>query len=952
MGKIRVYELAKELQMSNKDLVTKLQEMGYQVKSHSSTIEEFEVRDIRERLAGKKSEVVAEQQARPTVIRRRKKVVAQPSDEEAAEAAEAEGAEEGVEVVEAGAEVAEAPVEESPAPEAGVASVTAEAPPIDIETAETVAVEAEAAESEKVQHEEVVAEAEVEPEDVQAVEAAAEVGETADVVEEAVEAAPPDAVETEAEQEPVSVAEAAEESIAEEPQEETTEEELQIKRIEKTTAEPAKIISRPVIPPERLMPKKPVTPAPPSRPEKPERPETSAPPRPPRPKTPRHLELVPEPEPKPAPADGKKGKRRKKGKEAEVEDDGRRRGRRREIIERTELYDAGWDRPGRGRKGARAAKKPKKTEITTPKASKRRIKVDEAITVSDLARKMGVKSGDIIKQLMSMGVMANLNQSLDFDTAAVVASEFGYELEKASFDEEQLLHQVELVEGEKQLRPPVVTVMGHVDHGKTSLLDAIRKTNVIEGEAGGITQHIGAYHVTVGDNKITFLDTPGHEAFTSMRARGAQITDIVVLIVAADDGVMQQTREAADHAKAAGVPIIVAVNKIDKPDADPERIRREVSDMGLVPEAWGGDTIFVDISAKQGIGIDDLLDLILLQAELLELTAPPAGRAYGHIVEARLDKGRGPVATVLVQGGLLKQGDPFVCGVYNGRIRAMFDDRGERVDEAGPSIPVEIQGITGVPQAGDEFVVVEDEKQAKQVSQHRQLKQRETELVKTSKLTLENLFDSIKEDAIKELNLVLKADVQGSLEAIIDALHKLGTAEIKINLIHSSTGAITESDIMLAAASNALVVGFNVRPNAKVQDLADQENIQIRFYDVIYKLIDEIKDAMAGMLAPIEQEKVMGRAEVREAFRVSKVGMIAGVSVTDGKINRGSRARLLRDDVVVYDGKITSLRRFKDDVREVLAGYECGIGLENYDDIKVGDVIEAYIVEEIAATLD
>jgi translation initiation factor IF-2 len=951
MGKVRVYELAKELQMSNKELVAKLQEMGYQVKSHSSTIEEFEVKDIKDRLAGKKAQVITEQKVRPTVIRRRKKIVPKPEEEaagEAVEEAEAAETEESAEVAEPVAAASEAPVEAAPEPEPVEEAADTEAAPVEAGVTEAVEAEAEAAESEEVQAAEIEAKAEIsdkaEPEVIEAAEEAVEAVDTAEITDEAVEAAPSEAVETETEQKEATAAEAAEEPTEEEPHEEATEEELQIKRIEKTTAEPAKIISRPVVPPERLMPKKPA--APPAAPVKPE-------PAPkPRPKPGRHLELVPEPEPKAVPAEGKKGKRRKKGKETETETDGRRRGRRREVIERNELYDTGWDRSGRGRKTARAAKKPKKTEITTPKAIKRRIKVDEAITVSDLAKKMGVKSGDIIKQLMTMGVMAHLNQSLDFDTAALVAGEFGYDVELVSFDEEQLLHQVELEEGEKRGRPPVVTVMGHVDHGKTSLLDAIRETNVIGGEAGGITQHIGAYHVKVGDNQVTFLDTPGHEAFTSMRARGAQITDIVVLIVAADDGVMQQTREAADHARAAGVPIIVAVNKVDKPDAEPERIRREVSDLGLVPESWGGDTIFVDISAKQRTGIDELLDLILLQAELLELTAPGDGRAYGHIVEARLDKGRGPVATVLVQGGLLKQGDPFVCGVYHGRIRAMFDDRGGRVDEAGPSIPVEIQGITGVPQAGDEFVVVEDDKQAKQVSQHRQLKQRETELVKTSKLTLENLFDSIKEDAVKELNLVLKADVQGSLEAIIDALHKLGTDEIKINLITRSTGAITESDIMLAAASNALVVGFNVRPNAKVQDLADHENIQIRFYDVIYKLIEEIKDAMAGMLAPIEQEKVLGRAEVREAFRVSKVGMIAGVSVADGKITRGSRARLLRDDVVIYDGKITSLRRFKDDVREVLAGYECGIGLENYDDVKAGDVIEAYIVEEIAATLD
>ena len=587
-----------------------------------------------------------------------------------------------------------------------------------------------------------------------------------------------------------------------------------------------------------------------------------------------------------------------------------------------------------------------------PKAIKRRIKVVDAITVADLAKKMGIKAGDIIRKLMAMGVMANLNQAIDFDTATLVANEFDYEVEKGSFDEEGLLHVTEIESSQKELRPPVVTVMGHVDHGKTSLLDAIRQTNVIEGEAGGITQHIGAYHVKVDGGQVTFLDTPGHEAFTAMRARGAGITDIVVLIVAADDGVMQQTREAADHAKAAGVPIIVAVNKIDKPDADPDRIKREVSDMGLVPEEWGGDTIFAEISAKTGQGVPELLDLILLQAEILELKADPSGRAQGRVVEARLDKGRGPVATILIQQGLLNQGDPYVCGLYHGKVRAMFDDKGRRVEQAGPSMPVEIQGISGVPSAGDAFVSVEDEKRSKQISQHRQLKQRENELIKTTKLTLENLFDSIKEGGTKELNLVLKTDVQGSLEAITDALNKMATEDIKVHLIHSSTGAISETDVMLASASNALVVGFNVRPNAKVQELAEQEKIQIRFYDVIYKLIDEIKEAMVGMLEPIYQEKTMGRAEVRLPYHVSKVGTVAGSAVIDGKVVRGAKARLLRDDVVVYDGKIVSLKRFKEDAKEVLTGYECGIGLENYNDIKAGDIIEAYTVEELAATLD
>ncbi len=625
--------------------------------------------------------------------------------------------------------------------------------------------------------------------------------------------------------------------------------------------------------------------------------------------------------------------------------------RRRDVVERTDLYSEGdWERVRRRSKGVKKIKS--KAETTVPKAIKRRIKVDEVITVSELAHRLSIKAGDIIKKLMTMGVMAGVNQALDFDTATLVAAEFGYEVEKSAFDEDNIL-QVEYQQASPEAtRPPVVTIMGHVDHGKTSLLDYIRKTNIQSGEAGGITQHIGAYHVKAGGRHITFLDTPGHEAFTAMRSRGAQVTDIVILIVAADDGVMPQTKEAADHAKAAGVPIIVAINKIDKPAADVDRVRREIMEIGLVPEAWGGDTVFVEISAKTGLGVDELLDMILLEADILDLKARPDGPARGRIIEARLDKGRGPVATVLVQEGLLKQGDTYVCGVFYGRIRGMLDDQGGRVTEAGPAIPVEVQGISGVPQAGDEFIVLEDEKQARQVSQHRLLKQRESELTQTSKLTLENLFDNIKAGAVKGLNLIIKTDVQGSLEAIADAVMKLSTPEMKINIIHQSTGAVSETDILLASASNALIICFGVRPPAKVQEMADAEHIQIRYYDVIYKLIDDIKEAMAGLLDPVRSEKVLGRAEVRMTFTVTKVGTIAGSYVTDGKILRGARARLLRDGVVVHDGRISSLKRVKDDAREVASGYECGIGLENYNDVKISDVIEAYQIEETAATVD
>jgi translation initiation factor IF-2 len=661
----------------------------------------------------------------------------------------------------------------------------------------------------------------------------------------------------------------------------------------------------------------------------------------------------------PPESETRKGVKKKKAKGKSQEPSGeetprRKLFRRREIIEQTDLYDndsMGRTRASRYHKAARATKKSQKTIITIPRAIKRRVKVAEAITVADLARKMGIKAPDVLRKLITMGTMANLNQPIDFDSAALVASEFDFELTKDSFDEQEILSVAETKEEDKVSRPPVVTVMGHVDHGKTSLLDAIRRTDVISGEAGGITQHIGAYHVKLRKGAVTFLDTPGHEAFTSMRARGAQVTDTVVLVVAADDGVMEQTREAIDHAKAAEVPIIVAINKIDKPEANPEQVKRELSELGLVPEEWGGETLFANVSAMTGEGIDGLLDLILLQAEILELKSVASGRAEGRVIEARLDRGRGPMATVLIRNGQLTSGDPFVCGVYRGKIRALLDDRGEILDQAGPSMPVEIQGISGVPNAGDEFVVLEDEKQTKQVSQYRQLKQRETELLKTSKITLENLFDRIKEGERKELNVVINADVQGSLEAINDMLARLATDVIKVNVIRSSLGAISETDIMLAAASEAMIIGFIIRPNSAVQELADSENVEIRYYDVIYKLTEEVKGAMVGLLDPTYVERPIGQAEVIEAFHVSKVGTVAGSAVTSGKITRGSRVRLLRDGVVIFDGQLASLKRFKDDIREVTTGYECGIALENFNDIKIGDLIEAYVIEEKAGTL-
>jgi translation initiation factor IF-2 len=604
-------------------------------------------------------------------------------------------------------------------------------------------------------------------------------------------------------------------------------------------------------------------------------------------------------------------------------------------------------RSGRFPKKKRAlpGKEQKKTAITVPKASKRVIRISEAISVGDLAREMGVKAGEVIKKLMQMGMMTTINQILDADTAALVAGDFDHQVENVAFNAESALeveHQVEEPEAALKPRPPVVTIMGHVDHGKTSLLDAIRSTNVTEREAGGITQHIGAYHVQVDGRGVTFLDTPGHEAFTAMRARGAKVTDIVILVVAADDGVMPQTVEAINHARAAQVPIIVAINKVDKPDANLERVKRGLMEHGLVAEEWGGDAIFAPVSAKTKEGIPHLLEMILLQADILELRANPDKLARGTIVEAKLDRGRGPVATVLVQEGTLHIGDAFVCGVHQGRVRAMIDDRGQKIEQAPPAMPVEILGLQGVPQAGDSFVTLTDEAKARQIAEYRQSKQRESDLLKTSKVSLEELYNQIKTGDVKELRLVLKADVQGSVEALTEAMTRMSNNEVKLNVIHGSVGGITESDVLLASASNAIVIGFNVRPEVKAASLAAQDGVDVRLYTIIYEVINDIRAAMEGLLEPTYKEQIHGRVEIREVFNISGVGAVAGCYVTDGKIQRGSLVRLLRDQRVVHDGKLASLKRFKDDVREVTAGYECGLGLEGYQDIKKGDTLEAY----------
>ncbi|MBU2631891.1 MAG: translation initiation factor IF-2, partial [Proteobacteria bacterium] len=590
-----------------------------------------------------------------------------------------------------------------------------------------------------------------------------------------------------------------------------------------------------------------------------------------------------------------------------------------------------------------------KTQITTPKAIKRRIKIDEAIELAELAKRMGIKANEMIAKLMTLGVMATVNQTIDFDTATLVATEFDFEVEKASFEEETLLTIETGDDDEDKMigRAPVVTIMGHVDHGKTSLLDVIRQSKITSGEAGGITQHIGAYNVeTPNGGRVTFLDTPGHAAFTAMRSRGAQVTDIVILVVAADDGVMPQTIEAINHSKAAGVPVVVAVNKMDKPGADPDRIMRELSELDLLAEEWGGNVIFVKVSAKTGKGIDELLEMVLLQSEVLELKANPDRKATGYVVESRLDVGRGAVATVLVKHGTLRDGDPVVCGRHSGRIRAMIDDLGNRIKTAGPSTPAEIVGLNGVPDAGDEFIAVASDKDAKQIAGHRMQKQRAKELAKKSRANLEKMFENLGSAEVKELKLIVKADVQGSIEALNDSLKELAKEEVEVKIVHSGVGTINESDVALAAVSDAIIVGFNVRPSPQIRRMAKDENVDMRFYDIIYNVINDIKAALDGMMPSTFHEIIIGRAEVRDIFVVPKMGTIAGCHISEGKVIRGKKVRLLRDGVIKCDTALSSLRRFKDDVKEVDQGYECGIGLEKYNDIKAGDEIECYEVEE------
>ena len=866
MSKVRVYELAKEFGIENKEFIARLKTLGIAVKSHSSTLEDSEVERVRREFAAKGEMEVVEKRVKSTVIRRRAVRLPVGEAPEAEEAA-------------------------APAPEAPV------------EPAEPAGKEEGAAKPEKEEKDGIPEM----PGKASLPEKTAETG-----IEEPQSAAAP----------LVSEKAPAKPELPPRKEPDLSRQAQIIRRPEPAGAKPA---SRP---PAAITPQTQIR--------KPAGPARSA----------------------GAEARGAAAEADKKGKKAvEVVMDSvaaKKKSMIKQGIDkkdkRVRLREIEEEESPRWKGERKAAVKMRKTEITTPKAIKRRIRISEAIRVGELAKQMSVRASDVINKLLGLGMMVTINQSIDVDAATLIAAEFGYQVEAVTAEYDELLQRVETEPRNLRPRAPVVTVMGHVDHGKTSLLDAIRQTNVIEGEAGGITQAIGAYHVHVKDRDIVFLDTPGHEAFTAMRARGAKVTDIVVLVVAADDGVMEQTVEAINHSRSAGVPIIVAVNKIDRPNATPDRIKQELAQHNLMSEEWGGDALFAHISAKKKIGIENLLELILLQADVLELKADPDRPARGIVIEAKLDKGRGPVATVLIQEGTLREGDAFSARTEYGRVRAMIDDQGRRVKAAGPSMPVEVIGFSSVPQAGSEFIGVEDEKKARNISEYWIRKEREKELAASSKITLEQLYQRIKEGA-KELNVILKADVQGSLEALTEALHKLSTDEIKLKLIHSSTGAITETDVMLASASDAIILGFRVRPDARVVEIAGKEGVEIKLYDIIYNAINDVRAAMEGLLEPEFREVVQGRAEVRETFRIVKVGTVAGCYVTDGKIPRSAGVRLVRDGVVVYDGKLASLKRFKDDAKEVTAGMECGLGIEGYNDIRTGDVIEAYITEQIERRL-
>ncbi len=976
MAKVRVYELAKDLNMTNRALLNKMKELDIEVKSHMSSLEDIDIRTIRQSLFGKKK-TKQDVKVKPSVIRRRRaKVDPEPVqdavDEQIEEAADqipatpqpddqAEPAskvpvdaretddEPVLDEVEKMPAQEETPIEETPAPVKKKALKAKKLEPAKI-----------------IQPAKIIKPAAEEPPEPGIPEAA----ETKEAAGQTVEVPEPES--PEAVVEPAADLVPEPESQKEVPQDDSGLEDAgtQIdeseapeddsdkakaggkKKKKKKKVTPAKIVK--VADPTVLENLQKMRPADDKR-------RGTAPPVAEQGRGPARKNGAAAPQPTPkdmiadmhmADAHGSEPGARKKDWRKDLQDSefaGKRKKRKKKsVVEGDALYDR-----GRRKKGKKDSKKGgfQKTQITTPKAIKRRVKIDEAIELAELAKRMGIKANEMIAKLMTMGVMATVNQTIDFETASLVAGEFDFEVEKASFEEDTLLNipTEEEDEGNMIERAPVVTIMGHVDHGKTSLLDVIRKSKITSGEAGGITQHIGAYNVrTPGGGRITFLDTPGHAAFTAMRSRGAQVTDIVILVVAADDGVMPQTIEAINHSKAAEVPVVVAVNKMDKEGADPDRIMRELSEYNLLAEDWGGDVIFVKVSAKTGQGIDDLLEMVMLQSEVLELKANPDRNASGYVVESRLDTGRGAVATVLVKQGTLKDGDPIVCGLHSGRIRAMIDDDGNRIDEAGPSTPVEIVGLTGVPDAGDEFIAVASDKDAKQIAGHRMQKQRAKELAKKSRANLEKMFENLGSAETKELKLIVKADVQGSIEALNDSLKDLAKEEVDVKIVHSGAGTINESDVALAGVSDAIIIGFNVRPTPQIRKMAKDENVDMRFYDIIYDVINDIKAALDGMMPSTFHEIIIGRAEVRDTFVVPKVGTIAGCQIVEGKVVRGKKIRLLRDGVIKCDTALSSLRRFKDDVKEVEQGYECGIGLEKFNDIKIGDAIECYEVEERA----
>jgi len=946
--KVRIHELAKDLKMENKDLIKLLEKMGLPVKSVQSTLEESDVERVRNQLSLSKKEGVVEQRVKPTIIRRRvMKEEPAPEPPPPPPKEQVKPAVEAKPPVAKKGEVRPPVVKKEEKFEAAKVLMEApgEVPKIKVEVKAEVplpkAEEAKAAPEPAAIPVPPVAPPPPAKEEEKKVEAP--VGIKPGPVAEA-----PPKPRTEPKVEGVPPTEKPVPAPAEKPK--PPEKPPKPKK----KYEPAKIIERAPVPPPALVKEREHVPG--------ERRPAGPPSKPPiilqRPAAP----AAARPAPPTAAAEEERGRRKKKlKKDVEVVEEGKP-GRVRVISTKKRAFKE-YDSQ-REEQGARPfvfEREPKqrvvtrtkmaKPEITVPKAIKRKIRISEAILVGELAKRMGVKVSEVIKKLMGLGLMVTINQAIDADAASLVAADFGYEVEKTGLELEDLIEEREDKAEDLQPRPPVVTIMGHVDHGKTSLLDAIRQTNVTAGEAGGITQHIGAYTVDVDHRKVVFLDTPGHEAFTAMRARGAKVTDIVILVVAADDGVMNQTVEAINHAKAANVPLIVAINKIDKPNANPDRVKQNMTEYGLVPEAWGGETIMAEISAKQKVGLQELLELILLQAEVLELRANPSRPMTGTIIEAKLDRGRGPVATILVQDGTLHVGDSFVCGTYFGRVRAMTNDRGEKMEEAGPSTPVEVIGFSSVPQAGESFAVVTDEKRAKDLAAQRTQKQRELELAKSSRVTLEDFYKKMKKGVVKDLNLILKADVQGSIEALAEALGRLSTEAVRVNILHSSVGAINESDCMLASASEAIILGFGVKMEPSAQGVAEQEKIDIRFYSVIYDAIEDVRKAMEGLLEPIYEKHLMGKAKVLQVFNISRVGVVAGSMVSEGKIIRGSKAHVVRDGKTVHEGEIATLKRVKDDVKEVVSGYDCGITVGGFQNFQVNDVIESYVVEKVTAHL-